>query len=481
MSATSEHERTVQNNQNRTETGQYTERRAPKRRGKLPKTHQDYWLSRLRKRTYTAPDGKTEIEIPTWQVRLFHAGQESWFNLGTANQATAAVEARNRYVFLKANGWNATLAKFKPQSIAAPRLNLTVGEYLIAVKDTSYLRLRTFINYQNCLRTIVSEMFGVKGSDAKYDYRQGGNQKWIERIDSIRLARVTPVRVTEWQQRRVKKAGHSPVAIASAKRTVNSYVRCARSLFSGEIRKRLTAIRLPSPLPFEGVELFDSGSMKYVSKVDVHALIAAARNELKPKEPEVYKVFLLGLFAGMRRAEIDLAEWRMVDWRNHVIKLEETDWLHLKTQDSAGEITVDAEVIAELRELMPAGKSTFIISSLITWGNGEKKRTHTRQPRNDSSRPYYRCEPIFDRLNEWLRSKGVKANKPLHEMRKEIGALVATEHGIFAASRFLRHSDITTTARHYADHKDRISVGLGKLLDTAIKPAEGSQQAASKP
>ena len=39
-----------------------------------------------------------------------------------------------------------------------------------------------------------------------------------------------------------------------------------------------------------------------------------------------------------------------------------------------------------------------------------------------------------------------KTNKPLHEMRKEIGALVATQHGIYDASRFLRHSDITTTA-----------------------------------
>ena len=58
-------------------------------------------------------------------------------------------------------------------------------------------------------------------------------------------------------------------------------------------------------------------------------------------------------------------------------------------------------------------------------------------------------------------------------MRKEIGALIVTEHGIYAASRFLRHSDITTTARHYADHKARISVGLGKLLDTEIKTRRG--------
>jgi hypothetical protein len=64
---------------------------------------------------------------------------------------------------------------------------------------------------------------------------------------------------------------------------------------------------------------------------------------------------------------------------------------------------------------------------------------------------------VFQRLYEWLRAKGVSANKPLHELRKEIGALIATKHRIFAASTYLRHADITTTARHYADHKARIS------------------------
>ena len=472
MKSRTELKMTVQNTQNRTETGQQNATAPARRKSRLPKTHQDFWLGRLRKRSYLAPNGKTETEIPEWQVRLFHAGKEGWFNLGTANQAAAAVKARDIYVCLKANGWDAALAKFKPDSNVAPRLNLTVGEFLNAVKVTGYLRLRTFLNYQNCLRTIVSETFGVKGDDSKYDYRHGGNKKWVERIDGTRLERVTPARVIEWQQRRVKQAGNSPVALASAKRTANSYVRCARSLFAKDILKRVKGVQLPAKLPFDGVELFESGYTKYVSKVDVHALIAAARNELKPNEPETYKVFLLGLFAGMRRGEIDLAEWRMMDWQNGVIKLEETDWLHLKTHDSAGEITIDPEVMAELRQFMPASKSSFIIASVVTWGNGEKKRTRTRLPRNDSARAYYRCEPIFDRLNEWLRSKGVKANKPLHEMRKEIGALIATEHGIYAASRFLRHSDITTTARHYADHKARISVGLGKLLDTEIKPAD---------
>jgi integrase len=450
---------TLENTKKGTERGQQTVRH-------LPKTHVDYWFPRLRKRSYIDRKTGKEMEISAWQVRLKKDGGESWFNLGTANQAAAAKKAKEIFTYLDANGWPLTLAKFKPDSDTPPRLNLTVGDYLQAVCGIGQLRPRTFLNYQNCFRTLVSEAFGIKGDDSKYDYRRGGNQKWAARIDNVRLERVTPARVTLWQQRRIKQAGNSPVAIAAAKRTANSYVRCSRSLFSRDICKRLKGVQLPAILPFDGVELFDSGSMKYVSNVNVQALIAAARQELKPNEPEVYKAFLLGLFAGMRRGEIDLAEWRIVDWQNSAINLEETEWLHLKTKDSAGVITIDAEVLSELRELMPAGKSQFIITS-------------DRPPRNDSPRPYYRCDPVFDRLSQWLRSKGVKANKPLHELRKEIGALIATEHGIYAASRFLRHSDITTTARHYADHKARISVGLGKLLDTGIKAAKSPATATS--
>ena len=437
----------------------------------LSKAHADYWFARLRKRSYTDRDGN-EAEIPDWQVRIKNGGREAWFNLGTPNQATAAKKAKEIYTHLEANGWDSTLAKFKPESTATPRLNLTVGEFLEAVKGTGYLRLRTFLNYQNCLRTIVSECFGVKAAGSKFDYRQGGNEAWRQRVDSIRLERVTPARLMEWQKRRLQQAGQSPVAIASAKRTANSYVRCSRSLFGKEVLKRLKGVQLPAPLPFEGVELFESGSMKYVSKLDVQAIIAAARDELKLHDPEAFKVFLLGLFAGMRKGEIDLAEWRMVDWQNHVIQLEETEFLHLKTHDSAGQIAIDPEVSAELKALQPAGDPKFIISSVVVWGNEKKQRTRTRSPRNDSARAYYRCEPVFDRLTTWLRGKGIAANKPLHELRKEIGAQIVTQHGIFAASTFLRHSDITTTARHYADHKARISVGLGKLLIAESKPAE---------
>ena len=451
MSITSEHQKTVENIKEGTERGQ---RGDSDIRRSLPKTHVDHWFSRLRKRTYTDKAGQV-VEIPTWQVRMKKAGRDGWFNLDTPNQAAAAKKAKEIFTFLDANGWEAALAKFKPDSEAAARLNLTVGDYLRLIRATGQLRVRTFLNYQNCFRTIVSEAFGVRGDDSKYDYKKGGNKAWAARIDGIRLERVTPETIIKWKRKRLARAGNSPVAVASAKRTVNSYVRCARCLFSPSLTKRLKGVQLPATLPFAGVEMEDTGSMKYNSKINAQALIAAAKAELKPNSPEVYKVFLLGLFAGMRKGEIDLAEWRIIDWQNNLICLEETEWLHLKTKDSAGQITVDAEVIGELRQMKAASQSPFIITS-------------DRPPRNDSARPYYRCDPVFDSLTAWLRAKGVKANKPLHELRKEIGALIATQDGIYAASAFLRHSDIGTTARHYAQHKARISVGLGKLLDTGI-------------
>src|SRR5258705_12800734 len=122
---------TVQNSENRTETGQSRTVTI----SRLPKTHQDYWTSRLKRRSYESRDGKT-IEIPTWQIRLTHLGRESWFNLDTANKAPAATKARDIYLHLITHGWTATLAKFKP-GMEVSKDGATVGEFLDQVKAVS--------------------------------------------------------------------------------------------------------------------------------------------------------------------------------------------------------------------------------------------------------------------------------------------------------------------------------------------------------
>lgn len=440
----------------------------PGARRTVSRSHSDYWKSRLFRPSYTR-DGQT-CEVNDLAIRIQHGGRRETFTLATTNKDAAAIKARDIWTMVKGAGWDAAIAKFKPGQKVSPKVDVTVGDLIEAVRHSSILRTRTFLNYVNCLRTIVAEAFDVRlpKGVSKFDYRSGanggGNKEWTKKVDEIKLARLTADVITKWQRDRVGAAGNSETAKASARRTCNSYVRCARSLFSPGIIKGLKEIVLPNPLPFAGVELLPSGSMKYVSRINAQTLIAAAKSTLKTNDPETYKAFLLAFGAGMRKSEIDLAQWDMVDFDKAVISLRETEWLHLKTDDSAGEITPDAEVLEELRSFKHDGAGTFILES-------------ERPPRNDSRRPYYRCEETFDRLYKWLRAHGIKSNKPLHELRKEIGAIITSDQGIYAASCYLRHSDMTTTARHYADQKKRITAGLGKFFDTEIKAVPAPSRA----
>jgi len=114
----------VQSRKNCTETAQT----------KLGKTHVDYWARRLEKRTFKRGDGE-RVEIPDWQVRIQHVGRVAYFNLKTANAVEAAAKARAIYVFLTANGWDATLTKYKPKATRNGN-DLTIAEFSDLYRNT---------------------------------------------------------------------------------------------------------------------------------------------------------------------------------------------------------------------------------------------------------------------------------------------------------------------------------------------------------
>ena len=179
---------TVQNTQNRTDTGQRNGQESHSRRPKtiksLPKDHADYWASRLRKRSYSDRQGNV-VEVPEWQVRMFHAGKEDWFNLGTGNKAAASVKARDIYVHLKLHGWETTLAKYKPK--AGEKFDVTVGEFLDEVKAVSGLKPVTFEIYAKKFRSLVAGAFRIDGGKAKHDYVNGGYKAWLDKVSAVRL------------------------------------------------------------------------------------------------------------------------------------------------------------------------------------------------------------------------------------------------------------------------------------------------------
>lgn len=409
----------------------------------------NFWKPRLRRQRYGSKSAGTFVELPKLYVRISHLGREHAFTFETLDKNSAATQARDLYRDVLSKGWDAVLATKRPKPVE-PAQRPTVADLLREADEKGVLKTMTLRNYANCLRTIISEAKGLGGSKSRFDYKGGGNAAWRKKVDAVSLDEITVDLVQKWKASRLKAATHSPAAEQSARRTINSYIRCSRSLFARRLRKLLN-LRWPQPLPFADVELEPAGSMAYRSTIKPAALIRAAKQELAGARAEEYKVFLLGFAAGLRRGEIDGLEWSAFDWKARLLRIRVTASTGLKTDASEGEIPLDSEVVTVFKRFHAGRKSEFVVET-------------PRSPKRSLSLRVYRCASVFDALNEWLRQHGVTANKPLHTLRKELGALVTTKHGIYAAKDILRHSDISTTARHYADQKKRVSVGLGRMI-----------------
>ena len=287
------------------------------------KTHQDFWKSRLVRRTYQDRDGHT-VEMPEWHVRIAVLGRRGWFNLGTANQAAAAVKARDIYVSLVSVGWGATLIKFKPSPFAKADV-CTVGEFLADVNERSHLKPMTVRRYSVKLRKMVADLAkvdaGAKGraKRAKYDYVNGGRKAWLAKVDGQTLDLLTSESVNAWRNRYVAKAGTDPVERKSAERSAASYLRCARSLFTPDVTAMLK-VKLPAN-PFKGVKLKDPGPQRYHSEVNSEWLLACAGRELRKERPQEYLAFvhvLVGGAATQRGGSADVGTSRFqAGWNPH--------------------------------------------------------------------------------------------------------------------------------------------------------------------
>jgi integrase len=160
---------------------------------------------------------------------------------------------------------------------------------------------------------------------------------------------------------------------------------------------------------------------------------------------------ILALVCGLRRSEIDNLLWRAFDFPNSILRVETSEFHELKSEDSAGVIDLDADTLALFRGYRAkAATATFVIATT-------KKNRISKKPTVAKKARTYRCEPVFKVVLAWLRKNGVEAAKPLHTLRKEIGSIIASEHGIFEASRYLRHSDIRITSAIYADKKKTVT------------------------
>ena len=379
-----------------------------------------------------------------YSCRFSTLSRREHFLLGSSNKKTAAAKAAEIFAFIQANGWDPALDRYKPKAeevTASP----TVGDFIAAATRISSARRHSLEAYAKALRLIVSEIKGITGED-KNDFHGGGSSAWRMKVDAVKLDTITPADVVAWKNGRLRANESDALAKRRATVTVNSLIRNAKSLFGKKLLPFIEqSLTLARPLPFEGVSLEKSPSLRYVSKIDAFSILASAKDELAESDPEAFKVILLALVCGLRRGEIDNLLWTAFDFLNSQLHVESSEYHELKSEDSAGVIDLDADTLALFRGYRAKNpKALFVITSAY-------------RPRNETKARCYRCNGIFAGVLAWLRAKGVPPAKPLHTMRKEIGSIIASEHGIFEASRYLRHSDIRITSAFYADKRKTVT------------------------
>ena len=305
-----------------TQTNVDGQQMANKKNGRYPRTDARYWRSKLMKPV----NGRGQVS-PFYSARIAYAGRRERFPLETGNKEEGADLARKIFTTVKDRGWDEALANFKKKT---EKHAGTVGAYIALVEKHAKLGARTRVSYAKCFRCIVAGTMGIDAGN-RFDARGGGRERWLEKVDAVRLDQLTPAKITAWQKAQVEAAGKSPAAIARRKTTVNSKIRNARALFSKKILAApdfVESIELPKLLPFDGVtpEAKDSTNKKFESTgIDLEAIISAARDELegapadappaeRTSKVEAWKVLLLAFFGALRRKEIDTLLWDQIDF-----------------------------------------------------------------------------------------------------------------------------------------------------------------------
>ena len=430
------------------------------------KNHSRYWISRI----FHPVNDRGEAS-PHYSMKVQFRGRRMAFTLGTANKEAAARRAAGIYTDLLTLGVDSTLAKHRAQSPGeSPSKIATIGEWIKAARGVSASNPATFAQYAASLRLIAGQILSVKKTKKRFGPGKGGAQVYRASIDGASLEILSAQAVQRWRLAYVARGGN-PAQECSRMTSANSTIRQARSLFADKIVRFLPDARLPSPRPFVDVEFFPRQSARYFSRIDPQALLRKAQGELAESDPPAFLAMLLALAGGLRRSEIDSLTWPQIDFARALIRVEATESARLKTADSRGEVPIDPGVVSILRGFRAKASGPFVIEAE---GGEYGPRVWGR---------HYRADAVFTRLNHWLRKHGVTARKPLHELRKELGSLVTAEHGIYAASRVLRHSSVATTAAHYADLKTRPAIAVGAWLkpeNVVPMPAAETQDSAPK-
>jgi integrase len=438
--------------------------KAQKPKPPASKTTASYWQQKVfREKKFDASDesvsdfanGAEPDKQPTWvsakfYVRMQVGDERRKFSLKASVAEEAGKEAAALYREILSNGWPDKKTKGgKSTTARSVDERNTIGGWIEAATAKASVREDTAKKYSESLRTIVGDIMSLSRARKPEDRRK---------IDQFPVDGLTREVLNAWIEKRVDAAGKDVVKAKRARNTVRALIANAKALFTPPLQEAMGIKEEKHKLPFRGLKLPPRSTTRYTSKFDAHLLLEQAASDLggakfvgkDPGRFEMWKILYLAIVAGLRYREIDNLRKEDVSPSTRRISIRAHGEYEPKTHASEADITVSENAAKLLESMIKKTKGVWFV-------------TEARSNRS----PAYRTGAHHDAIVTWLRNyeeRGVKpladVHKPLHELRKEAGTLVNSQHGLNEAKNFLRHSSITTTAAYYLGSKGDITTGL---------------------
>jgi hypothetical protein len=147
------------------------------------------------------------------------------FPLGTQNKKKAAAKAAEIYNHIHSEGWEATLRRYKSDTVARDDSSpTTVGQFIEAARHISTARSHSIDAYTKAFRKIVSDIKGIP-STSKYVARgiRHGNPTW-----GCELAAECRIADCAWSVGVAATAGLSLVSLLPAHPTCRGFLQTRR-------------------------------------------------------------------------------------------------------------------------------------------------------------------------------------------------------------------------------------------------------------
>jgi len=355
---------------------------------------------------------------PFFVARFEFRRRAYWRSTKTDVPAAAAKKARE--IWRDILEGNSDTGKFKNNYA-------TVGEVLDRYDSGTAVRTRTRRGNISCLLRILRAAKGDLGNPR-----------------SVRIDEITPDMFVKFVAKSRKAAeariGQDPWAGKRVAVSVNSTLRCARSIFAKAAMPLYAGLKLTGGNPLDGCQLLpESRDIGYqpIDRAVIDTVEESARG-LLDSDRDLWLAYMLVSRCGLRNIEVLACRGSWLERREKVIDgLVFYSWV-------LG--------IIERSDFSPKGKSRWVAVPEFLADGMRLVPAHEHvvaAGRNES----HRYDMVYRRLSDWLKKMlptGRRSRKTVYELRKHNGSIIATRDGLLAAQEHLGHADHTTTSNHYA-------------------------------